>query len=398
MFAQKLEDVQDKISKKKYDEAKTSLDKFLADPKNQSNANAYYYKGVIYDELAKDSTKTDNDTYRSESFNAFKRYQELDPKNIMMTLNQNAYLFQLYNEYFTGGVGNYNNKQYDKAFDNFRNALQVEQYIHSKGYSYNNYSMPALDTSLILNTATVAAQAKQEDSAMKYYSMLADAKIGGPTYENVYMTLVDYYGRKNDEANRNKYAAIGKELYPNNDYWLESALTPYKDDKQKLFAKYEELIQANPDKYFLAYNYAVELFNYLYASENKPADFDAMNAKVEPAIAKAISINSTPEANMLMVRYLTEQTYKLDDAYKALKGTLPAETAKRKAINAQKAQMNDKILPYAEATYNGYSQKDNLKGSEKGNLRYVTNILIDYYTSKKQMDKVATYQNKLKTL
>ena len=35
------------------------LDKFLSDPKNQSNANAWYYKGKIYAKLAReDSTNT----------------------------------------------------------------------------------------------------------------------------------------------------------------------------------------------------------------------------------------------------------------------------------------------------------------------------------------------------
>jgi S-methylmethionine-dependent homocysteine/selenocysteine methylase len=58
-FAQDLKDVQEKISKGKYDEAKEKLDKFLADPKNANNANAYYYKGVINSYFAKtDSTGT----------------------------------------------------------------------------------------------------------------------------------------------------------------------------------------------------------------------------------------------------------------------------------------------------------------------------------------------------
>ncbi|MBD0366695.1 MAG: hypothetical protein ICV53_11415, partial [Flavisolibacter sp.] len=58
LFAQKeLNDIQENISKGKYTEAKEKIDKYLADPKNQKNANAWYYKGKIYTELARlDST------------------------------------------------------------------------------------------------------------------------------------------------------------------------------------------------------------------------------------------------------------------------------------------------------------------------------------------------------
>ena len=95
MFAQKLDDVQKKIDQQKYAEARQDIDKILADPKNAANANAWYYKGMVYNQLALDTNLRDMD-YRMEAFNAYKKYQQLDAKNIMMTLNQNAGLFQIY--------------------------------------------------------------------------------------------------------------------------------------------------------------------------------------------------------------------------------------------------------------------------------------------------------------
>src|SRR6476469_327503 len=88
LFAQKLDDVQDQISKKNYTQAKAGIDKVLADPKGQKSANAWYYKGVIYNELAKDSSQ-DNSAYRAEAYEALKKSQELDPKNVMGELEQN---------------------------------------------------------------------------------------------------------------------------------------------------------------------------------------------------------------------------------------------------------------------------------------------------------------------
>src|SRR5690349_12176432 len=116
LFAQKLDDVQEKISKGKYDEAKEKIDKFLAEPKNQNVANAWYYKGKIYAELARqDSTGKLGFDAGKEAFDAFKKYQQMDAKNLMMTLDQNVGLFQLYDLYYNKGIKEYNNKDYDAS-------------------------------------------------------------------------------------------------------------------------------------------------------------------------------------------------------------------------------------------------------------------------------------------
>jgi hypothetical protein len=36
----------------------------------------------------------------------------------------------------------------------------------------------------------------------------------------VHQFLVDYYSKRGDMANADKYTAIGKELYPDNEYWV----------------------------------------------------------------------------------------------------------------------------------------------------------------------------------
>src|SRR6476661_496778 len=131
LFAQKLDDVQEKISKGKYDEAKEKIDKFLADPKNQSNANAWYYKGKIYAELARqDSTGTLSYDAAGEAFDAFRKYQDMDKKNIMMTLDQNVGLFQLYDLNYNQGIKSYNNKDYNTAYDKMKRAMDIEDYIY----------------------------------------------------------------------------------------------------------------------------------------------------------------------------------------------------------------------------------------------------------------------------
>ena len=397
-FAQSLEDVQEKVNKGKFAEAQEKIDKLLADAKGQKMANAWYYKGIIYYNLSLDSTRTDNRDYRQESFDAFKKYYDMDTKNVMGTLEQNARLFQLYDAYYNTGIKFFNNKNFEASFKNFSNALQVENFINNRKFTYSNFTLPTLDTSLILNVAAAASKAAMQDSAMAYYKILADAKLNDPLYIEIYQLLVDYYNKKNDAANRAKYLALGKELYPTNDYWYDLDLTPLNNDKPKLIAKYEELLGNNPNSFYLAYNYAVELYNYLYTGDKKPADAATYEPKVEPAIANAIKVKSGPDANLLMVRYLSEQVYKLEDQGRMIKGTTPADANKRKAIIAQTNALWDKLAPYAQQAYDGYTTKSELKGYEKGNLKFISNVLIDYYTMKKDAARAKSYQDKMKEL
>ena len=237
MFAQSLEDVQEKVNKEKYAEAQEKIDKLLLDPKGQKNPNAWYYKGIIYYNLALDSTRTDKD-YRTEAFEAYKKYYEMDPKNVMGTLEQNARIFQLYDSYYNAGIKAFNAKSFESSFKHFSNALSVENFINDKKFTYSNFTLPVLDTNLILNVAAAATKANLTDSAMVYYKRLADAKLSDTLYIEVYQMLIDYYGKKNDAANKAKYLALGKELYPTSDYWYDIELTPLANDKPKLIAKY----------------------------------------------------------------------------------------------------------------------------------------------------------------
>lgn len=397
VYAQKLSDVEDKLSKGKYDEAREVVDKMMADPKNQNNANAWYRRGQIYGQLALDSTKADQAlANRTEALTSFKKYYEMDPKNVLGTLEQNVRMFQLYEGHYNAALQDYNKQNFAGSFANFSKALETEEYIREKGFTYTGINFPALDTGLYLNTAASALKAKLEDSAMRYYAKLADAKIKSDNFVEVYQTLVDYYGRKGDKANREKYMNIGKELYPTNEYWVEADLEPVRDNKPQLFAKYQELIGKNPSSFYLNYNYAVELFNYLYANDQKPADAATYEAQVEPAIANAIKAQSSAEANYLMVRYMTEKIYRTEDAMRAIKGTAAADVNKRKGYAADIKKMWAQMAPYAETAFAAYEGKKDMKGFEKGNFKNVSNVLIDYYTMQKNEAKVKEYESRLK--
>jgi hypothetical protein len=119
---------------------------------------------------------------------------------------------------------------------------------------------------------------------------------------------------------------------------------------------------------------------------------------VESAIANAIKVKSSPETNLLMVRAISANVYKLEDETRLIKGTKPEDVKKRQTLVTQTNALWDKMAPFAQESYNGYLAKGELKGADKANMRFISNVLIDYYTMKKDAAKAKTYQDKLKEL
>ena len=104
LFAQTIEDIEAQVGKGEFDKAKASVDAFLAKEKNAAKSDGWWYKGLIYNEIAKsDKYKALAPDGRMEAFNAFKKYYEMDPKAVRATLEQHVRLFDIYNGYFDLG-------------------------------------------------------------------------------------------------------------------------------------------------------------------------------------------------------------------------------------------------------------------------------------------------------
>jgi hypothetical protein len=335
--------------------------------------------------------------YRMEAFNAFKKYQELDPKNIMMTLEQNGRLFQIYEGYYNQGIAAFNSKNYEKAFSDFKNALAVKDYVYGKKFEINGFTFPAIDTQLVNLAGSAGMLAKQEDASIPYFTLLADAKLKGDDFKDIYPILVDYYGRKNDATNKSKYLAIGMELYPTNPYWMQSQLEAAGDDKGKRLTMYKELVAKNPTNADLATDYGVELFNYIYGKD-KPADYEQRKAELT-TLQNAINTNpESAQANFVMSQHISNDIYDMQLDYAAIKGTKPEDVKKKQDLNKKIEARYEDLFKYANAAVQQYEKMSELKTVEKANYRSVLNQMVDYYTVKKQADKAKLYNDKVKNL
>jgi hypothetical protein len=397
LFAQTIEDIEAQVAKGEFDKAKASVDAFLAKEKNQTKSDGWWYKGLIYNEIAKsDKFKSLAPDARMEAFNAFKKYYEMDQKAVRATLEQHVRLFDIYNGYFDIGVTSFGASKFDDAYINFKNALMVEEYVGSKGFEYNGFKFPTFDTVLNQNIALSAYRAKKEDDAAVYFKKIADQIIAGKDNIDVYQLLVEYYAKKNDKANKEKYLQLGNELFPEDDRWYQIELEEVDSkDKKALFAKYDELMPKYPGKHLMTYNYAVELFNYTYAGDTRPADYKETQKKIESVLKATIAANkSYPEANVLMARHFYNVLYDYQDDMQAIKGTTEADKKKKADLKTKMNESADQLILYSQAASDLYSAKPTLKAGERGNYKVVNGYLSTAYDVKGDKAKADEYRKK----
>ena len=401
IFAQDIDDIKDEYGKDLL-KAKTMVDKYLNNPKHANEAEGWYYKGVIYNAISKkDSIKSACTDCKWEAFEAFKKYKELDPKDILMQLEQNGSLFDLYNGFFDQAAKAYNNKDYSGAFANFRNALQVEDYVRSKNLDYNGFKFPTLDTSLVLNTALAARAANDDSNAVVYYKKLTDADLSAPPYQEAYEYEANYYDKKKDDADLSAILDKGKKFYPNDEYWTSLMLNQVEassGSKTDMLKKYGDLASQNPSNYALNYNYAVELYNYSFANDDKTLNTDTYKDMVPGQVKKVIAVKETPEADLLLARYYYNRGFDYIDKASAIRGVKADDMKMKKSFNDSSLTLMDQAIPYAQGAQKMYESSSSLSGMDKTNYKQSLSILTSVYQVKKDNAKAEEYSNKLKSV
>jgi hypothetical protein len=397
LYAQKLDDVKEKIDKQKWDEAKEKIDKVMADPKGQNNSDAWFYKAKIYQNLAK-AHPEDTSLY-SQSFDAMKNYLRLEEKqpeakrNLLLTLDGNKTLVNFYSENINAGIANYNKHDYQKSLVNFERT--VDAFYVLKQY---NFTTAAFDTASVLYAGASAEQVNNKPLAVKYYSQIMDRKIPDTTYKGVYENVVNYYYLNKDTANARKYLLIAEEVFPNYPRWMDYEIAMVGNDKNLQIAKYQELLQRYPSNYDLSVDLAALYFNHTYSNETKPADYAARQDTLAQILQKTMGIKQTATANYLMSRHLNNQIADLEDQKRAVKGTAAADVAKKKDLDSKISQKNDELATYSQKAADLYEQQTELKNVDKIYYKEVLRDLVYYYQQKKDTAKVTLYQNKLKQL
>lgn len=397
VFSQSLDEINEMMGKKDFTNAKTGIDKFLSDAKNSSKADGWYYKGRIYNSLSNEKKTPEADLYdlKSAAFDAFKKYQQLDDKDLHMKMEFYGSYLDLYFGLYDLGANLFNNKNYTGAFASFKKALEVEDYILAKGYTYPQATLHAIDTSLILNTAKSAVQAKNDDQAVPYYRKIVDANITGEGNLEAYEFLVEYYNKKEDAAPLAEVLAKGKRYYPSDNYWDQIELNNIakKGDQVALYAKYDEILAANPKNFVVAYNYAVDLYKKINSGSAKDVT-EATKDKLTSVLKTAIASDDGIDATVLMANHMYNTASDYLTAISLIKGTKPEDVKKKNDLKVLKDKALDDCITYSDLTVKYFEKKTDLKASQNANFKIVLGYLSEIYNLKGNKAKADEYEKK----
>ena len=401
--SQDLKSISINVALKKFDDAKTEVDKFLAVEKNAAKPEGWYYKAYIYSSLARDTKKSiaESKALATDAYAALKKYAQVDAKTPLTKEENNSTLFNIYYSYYDLGIKTYNAKNFAESYDFFKSSLDVHDYgIAGKLDGPNGLKFAAHDTDLVWNLAVLANDLKKKDEALMYYKKIADANLGNEKYANAYDELVKKYKTEKNAELFNKYVTAAKKHYPVDlPYWenkeIEFALGDLEDEA--LLTKYEELTKTFPNNYLVFYNYAIEIDKFLGTNAAKSKDaatVAAYRTKIEDLFKKAVSIKPNIEGNLQLANLYYSKTYDLQERAAKIKGTKPAELKTKNELNASvKANMNQAI-PFAQEAVRLLAELKEYKFSDKANYKLALEILSNAYKMSGNTAKFAEIEKK----
>lgn len=354
--AQDLKKVQTAYLIKKMDEAKTEVDKVMADPKQNTKPEALYWKARVYAALYKDPAmvaKYPNAGHDADE--AFQKYAAADPSFAEIKSKGADGVFDMYSTAYGNGVKVFNDKKWAEAADNFKMAVEYSDLIfHNK---WTNATMP-FDTTSILYLAYAYQNASKPAEAAKYYGRLADAKVSGESYLDVYKFLVNHYTITKNEDMFRKYVALGREVYPK--YAWDEFEIDFIDQNLNLAQK-TALYEKDDAAGGMTEMKYLQFGDIFVNAKNKDKSLDSLQViaytkRALDAYKKAYNKNPQNGVAAYNVGVIYYNMYvEYDDVYasniramQALNADKPVEKDPKKKAAAD-AKFNEKLAPYIKA-------------------------------------------------
>jgi len=224
------------------------------------------------------------------------------------------------------------------------------------------------------------------------------ADSADPSLELPYQWLTLDYKQTGDSANMVKYAEIGKQLFPKDDYFdfVEMDYYREKGNHPALFKEYDALTARNPDSLRNHLNYATEIFSYLYNGDegavisNKEELLNTLKAQLDKAIALEPNNSSV---NLLYAQYYYNQgIVTMEDAAKIKGAKLTPDQQKKKTdLNDQGKAFLKQAIPYAEKATT--TLEEGYKKSEKSKYKSVADLMQNVYQSLNDKENLKKYRD-----
>lgn len=400
--AQDIKKVRNFVDKKDWVKAREAVDLMLANEKEQKNWEGWFYKGYIYNQIGKDAAlKSTVPDVWNVAFDAYVKAMELDAKQTEGYFALRSYpIFDNYLELQREGNDFYNKQDYNNALDKYKQADKVGRFI----FKYK-WALSEVDTVLYYYAGAAAMQAEKMDDAISFFQKICDANIGGEGYDVCYRYVTYYYDDKKDFATAEKYAAMGRKLYPNDAYYdkLDLDKERKKGVGPELFNKYEAVLAKTPKDYDMRFDYAAEMFNYIFMDQKAGDQRFAIFDKIISELKMCIEMDgSKTDAHVLLGKTYFNEAAAIQDEIKTVKGTAPAETQKRTDLKAKmEGRLKEAITPLEngiklfEGMNQGELMKDRRMKNEYKNSLY---LLTEAYKVLGNTEKEKFYQKKYDVL
>lgn len=380
------------VAQKQYEKAKDEVDKMVANPKlkDKDKPTAYLWTMLVYSNIYTDSALTNKyPGADATALDAFYKYQALDPElKKMKEQHFEGGLGNIYNGYLTSGNNYFKNKQWDSAFKYFSTASRLGDVLIA-----NKLTQSQGDTIILAYTGYAAQNAKMIDSAVVYYSKLADLKVADTAYVDIYKVLIENSVNKKDDAAFAKYLALAKELYPN-----ESAVwSQYEMSKLTANASLTDLLQKYQQDAAAGGMSEDKLITYAEAlATTDKTQLDPLDSMQQvtiklaaaDAFAKASELNATNGLYFFNTGVIYYSLYgTLDDRYAAYRGETAALKAKRAEITKQEAAYADTASQWLEKAYTILKAKQDRARPETASLNRTVDYLANIYYWKRDQTK-----------
>lgn len=379
-FAQDMKKVRNLYDKKDWAKAKEAIDLVLANEKEQKNWEAWYYKGLIYGQVAKDAnlSAATPDAW-TQSFEGYKKAMELDQKQTetFMTL-RNYPVFDNYIELQRKGNELYNTQNFKEALATYKKADEVGRFIYK-----NKWALTEVDTILYFYMGAAAMQDENMDEAITYFEKLCNAEVNGEGFDVCYRYVTYYYDKKGDIEKANKYAALGRKFYPEDSYYSRVELDRERKNNgvgPGLFAKYEEVLKQDAKDYDLRFDYAAEMFNWMFNDNATPAaEHAAYFAQIVDQLQKCIELDaSRVDAYLLLGKAYFNEAAFIQDEMKKIKGKTPDDEKKRAEMKAQMESRMKEAIPNFEKSHEIFKKTPEEEFKKEKRLRneYKTTLYL----------------------
>lgn len=403
--AQNYETIKNEIILQQFKKAKEDVDKGMGNAKFAAKPEAYILKAAAYAGLAVDATNKGTaagDQLLTDADAAFKKFQEMDPSMELLKdpVYQNGPI-NIYSGLFSSGYKDYEAKNWKSSFDKYKKVVDYSDLLIAKKI----INVPA-DTNSLLLAGLTAENGGMKDEAAKYYTRMADLKARGNGFEGIYRFLVQYYYGKKDMANFEKYRALGKELYPSNDYFNYDKVdfaVGLEESFDKKVKALEETIAADPTNQKAQLLLAEVIYDTLDSRKEgavQPANAAELETKMVIAFNKAAELKPGDETPFIFIgdHFINKYNH-VNDAREKHVADMKARTkpgtpaskediAKRDALDQELgAAFNSAKEPYEKAADILSKKPTPLSGVDKQQYKKAAGYLADIATFNKNKSK-----------